>query len=195
MPSVTALRALLGASLGLGAMDVLWLDLALAPKVVADDDRAQSRAPVLASSLVAAPPAAVASPQPRGHEPPPVVATEEPPAVAAEPIVASEAVHEHRVYFETLSARLDTTAREALDLLAAKDGTFVLEGHADVRGDEALNEQLSAKRARVVAAYLHARGVEEARIEVGFVGEANASEGGDLWRDRRVDIRIDGGTR
>jgi len=204
MASVTALRAILGASLGLGAIDVLWLDMVLAPKVV----DAEPHAP--AARLAAVPPAPTPDPAPvpavAAAEPPtvapappvepapaePAPAVEPPPAPPPEPPPAPDTA---QVYFETRSAELDSDARANLDLLAGQPGTFVLEGHADARGRERFNDALSRDRALAVQAYLVERGVDAARIEVRYVGEDAAVRRGELWRDRRVDIEITGGPR
>jgi len=205
MASVTALRALLGASLGLGTLDLVWLDLALAPEVVERAPAAHASAPAPAPS-----PTNAASAGPAPADAPrtePVAASASPPADAAvgevttagavaepAPPVAPRAA---RVYFATRSAALDHRAREALRRVAAvagTDGELVLEGHADHRGDERLNDELSRQRAVAVEAYLVGLGVARAQIRVGYVGEAEALDT-ELWRDRRVDIQISGGPR
>jgi outer membrane protein OmpA-like peptidoglycan-associated protein len=178
MASSTALRMMLGASLGLGAFDLLLIDVALAPEVVADSvvsPRFTPQDPLLA--VVATGTAAPLAPAPE-----PVA------VVAASPVVKSH------VYFKTMSATLDGTARVALDALAVTGATIVLEGHADERGDDGYNTKLSRKRALAVQRYLVERGAERERIKVRFAGEDGADDP-DLWRDRRVDIQITGGPR
>jgi outer membrane protein OmpA-like peptidoglycan-associated protein len=221
MPSVTALRALLGASLGLGAIDLLWIDLALAPKVLEAEP-----APAMAAVTPAPPPPAVTptpapaaapapaptpAPAPAAPEPdvaitpaadppadPPADPSADPPTdPPADPPVDPPAVTTETVYFATRSDDLDTDARATLDALAARAGTFTLEGHADMRGRERFNEALSRRRALAVQSYLAERGVDADRIDVRYVGEdaATAADDGELWRDRRVDIQITGGPR
>lgn len=193
MLSVTALRAILGASLGLGAVDLLWFDFVLAPRIVrgeppariavvepAADTPTPAPPPVAPAVEVAPVPEAVPTP-----EPVPEPAPASPPAAP---------VHD-QVYFATRSAELDDAARATLDRLAAGTGAFVLEGHADVRGREHFNDALSRRRALVVHGYLVERGVDAAHIEVRHVGEEDAAVDGELWRDRRVDIQITGGPR
>jgi outer membrane protein OmpA-like peptidoglycan-associated protein len=176
MPSAIALRALLGAGLGLGALDVVWINVALAPQLIAAD----SPPPVVRAQVVEETPA------------PPVDPVAPPPAPVEEPrapLVAS-------VYFETGSSELSAASRKALAELVAKapeSGEIVAEGHADARGTERLNEALSKNRAVAVQEALVQLGVAQARIQVKFAGAANSSS--ELWRDRRVDIQIAGGTR
>jgi outer membrane protein OmpA-like peptidoglycan-associated protein len=206
MASVTALRAILGASLGLGAIDVLWLDMVLAPKVVGAEPQApatrlasaspeavpqQPVEPAPTPDPAPAPAPAVAAAEPTPTPPPAVEPT---PAPAPEPAPAA-APASTQVFFETRSTELDRDARDALDRLAAQAGTFVVEGHADARGRERFNEALSRDRALAVQAYLVEHGVDAARIQVRYVGEDAAAHRGELWRDRRVDIEITGGTR
>ena len=172
MASLVALRALLGAGLGLGALDLIWINVAIAPRLVEHEPAAH----------VAATP------------PPLVTPIEQPPAPA--PDAAPEPPAIKRVYFATDSAALEARSRDALAELVADAGStaqFVLEGHADYRGTEALNETLSKDRAFTVQEALVRLGVARARIRVNYAGEAPPSSA--LWRDRRVDIQILGGTR
>jgi outer membrane protein OmpA-like peptidoglycan-associated protein len=176
MPSAIALRALLGAGLGLGALDVAWINMGLAPPLMAAD-----APPPVQAHVVEETPTPTPTVEPVTTPPAPV-------EVPMEPMVAS-------VYFETGSAELSATARKALAQLVAKapHGEIVAEGHADARGPERLNEALSKNRAVAVQQALVRLGVAEARIQVKFAGAANSSS--EMWRDRRVDIQIAGGTR
>lgn len=193
MLSVTALRAILGASLGLGAVDLLWFDVVLAPRVVRGEPPARVAVVEPRSEPALAPASApIPAPEPIA----PVVAAVPEPALepAPEPAPPPEPVDD-RVYFATRSADLDDAARATLDRLATGAGTFVLEGHADIRGRDHFNDALSRRRALVVEAYLAEHGVDRGRIEVRYVGEEDAATAGELWRDRRVDIQITGGPR
>ena len=172
MPSVTALRAILGASLGLGAIDVVWIDAVLAPRIV------DAAAPARRATPPAPAPVAVPRDAPRAAQ-----------------TVPTSLVTQERVYFATGSAGLDPAARATLDWLASHPGRFALEGHADARGRDRLNRDLSSARASAVAAYLAERGVERARIIVDYVGEAEAVASDEPWRDRRVDVHLIGGPR
>ena len=158
-----ALRALLGAGLGLGALDLVWINAALAPRLVET-----TPAPVIARSA-------------------PIVVTpiEQP----------REAIVDH-VYFDTGSAVLTARSREVLAHLAAITGATAqisLDGHADCRGTEALNQTLSKDRAVAVQDELVRLGIDRARIQIDYAGATRDSS--DLWRERRVDIQITGGMR
>lgn len=165
MPSLIVLRALVGAGLGLGALDVVWINAALAPH-----DDVEPSAPSIAPVLVREVPAAT-----------------EPPPRAREPVEA-------RVHFATMSAALDPRARARLAELVplARGGDVVLEGHTDQRGTEGLNRWLREQRAVAVRDHLVQLGVPRARVRIEVARGAGASR--ELWRDRRVEIRIAGGT-
>jgi outer membrane protein OmpA-like peptidoglycan-associated protein len=179
MASLMALRGLVAAGIGLGSLDLAWINFALGPRVIepgAAPAHARAEPRVIATPIVepAAEPAAEPAPE---H-------------VAAAPAVSEP------VYFSTLSRRLDHVATEILRRIverAAPDATIVLEGHADHRGDEALNRELSKQRAVSVARQLEKLGIERSRIRVGYVGEDETVDGTELWRARRVDIQITGG--
>jgi outer membrane protein OmpA-like peptidoglycan-associated protein len=184
MASVIALRALVSAGLGLGALDLVWINAGLAPALL---DPPSSHTVAVATPSEPAPTEAPPTPAP-------VAPVAPAPAIEATPD-AIEAVSE-RVYFTTNSAVLGVRGRKTLSKLvelAGPTAVFSLEGHADYRGDEASNRTLSKDRAISVQKELVHLGVERGRIHVGFVGEGQAS--GDLWRDRRVEIQITGGTR
>lgn len=172
MPSVIALRALLGAGLGLGALDVVWINVSLAPQLIAAE-----KPPLVQAQVVEETP-----------PPPP----EEPAPTPAPPVTPIEPPATATVYFETGSAELSAAGRKALaELVAhAPKGDIVAEGHADARGPERLNEALSKNRAVAVQQALIGLGVESARIQVKFAGAAHSSS--ELWRDRRVDIQVGG---
>lgn len=187
MPSVFALRMLLGAGLGLGALDVVWINAALAPRLVQDDT-----APAAAAAAISEPSASPREDHAPVHVAEPAPSEPEPSELAAktEPIINT------RVYFATASAALDARARNLLARLVADAGPaaqFLVEGHADYRGDESRNESLSKDRALSVEQHLVQLGIDRARIRVDYVGEGDAT--GELWRDRRVEIQITGGTR
>lgn len=204
MPSVFALRALLGAGLGLGALDLVWINASLAPRLAAapaasapEDTIATTATDTHAIELdepapapAAAAPLAPDAPPPEADE---VARTRE---ASRERTTERATVEIRRVYFDTGSATLRGTARKALARIAASAGertTFVLEGHADYRGDERFNQSLSEMRAKEVQRHLIQLGIDPARIHVGYAGEGNETQ--ELWRDRRVDIQITGGTR
>jgi peptidoglycan-associated lipoprotein len=82
---------------------------------------------------------------------------------------------------------------EIADCLKKQKGTVTLEGHADERGTEEYNLQLSNRRAASVKSYLSALGVPEKKLDtVGFGENRPASQGSgeDAWAtNRRVEIR------
>lgn len=212
MPTVLAQRLVLGASLGLGVLDVAWLDLALAPRVLARTGEPQDIAaqPAVARAAEVTPPrvADVPPPAPAVTEalpPAPAAAGEPAPANdvpssprADEPERPAREQIDEQVYFASMRAELDDRARATLDALvhdAPDDATFVLGGHADYRGEEAYNKKLSRRRADAVAGYLAERGIARQRIRIGYLGEEAPHPPDELWRDRRVDIQISRGPR
>ncbi len=75
-----------------------------------------------------------------------------------------------RVFFETDSSALTTTAQATLDKQAAwlnkyANYRILMEGHADERGTREYNIALGARRASVVVNYLVSRGVNAQRIQ------------------------------
>ena len=192
MPSAVALRIVLGASLGLGALDVVWINVALAPELAAGsrvDGAAKLGAATTSSSTP--PTTQPADISPRADTSARVAATTD-----AAPVATMAGVRV--VYFATMSAALDDKARAVLEELAAnisEDAVLVLEGHADHRGDEHLNDRLSRDRASAVATELARHGIPRARMSTRHVGETQATAGNarEVWRDRRVDIQITGG--
>jgi OOP family OmpA-OmpF porin len=96
------------------------------------------------------------------------------------------------------SAALDTTARAELDEFAKalKDSrlstfSFVVEGYTDATGTVHYNEGLSQRRAKSVAAFLTASGVEASRINAVGMGEKNPRSPNPYDPvNRRVEMRI-----
>ncbi|MFA6153338.1 OmpA family protein [Mesorhizobium sp.] len=96
------------------------------------------------------------------------------------------------------SAELDTTARAELDEFAKalKDSrlstfSFVVEGYTDATGTVHYNEGLSQRRARSVAAFLTASGIEASRIDAIGLGERNPRSPNPYDPlNRRVEMRI-----
>ena len=75
-----------------------------------------------------------------------------------------------RVFFETDSSSLTSTAQATLDKQAAwlnkyTNYRILMEGHADERGTREYNIALGARRASVVVNYLVSRGVNAQRIQ------------------------------
>lgn len=103
------------------------------------------------------------------------------------------------IFFRTAQTELDADAEERLARLGAlisdmDDLTVLVEGHADARGDETYNQELSAARAQAVRDVLVGAGVETARITTRAEGERfSAAEDADLDAlalDRRVHLSI-----
>ena len=183
--------------LGLGVADLVLLNVRVLP-------RALDRAAPVTAPLAVAPPVPLPPPAAPVPAPPPLVQPVEaagrvPPAVAP---AGERAGALARVTFETGVHHLDRRARKAVDVLAARLArsrgvTIFVEGHADQRGADAVNDLLSRRRAEEVAARLAAHGVR-ARIAVHANGAARPlSDRRDpvsLRRNRRVEIIVRGGT-
>ncbi|WP_428311834.1 OmpA family protein [Hydrocarboniphaga sp.] len=106
------------------------------------------------------------------------------------------------VNFDFDKATLTVNAKTLLDDVAdslqrVPSLNFEIGGHTDARGSEPYNLGLSLRRARSVADYLQARGIEPSRMHTEGYGETmpvadNATdEGREL--NRRVEIKIAGG--
>jgi peptidoglycan-associated lipoprotein len=95
--------------------------------------------------------------------------------------------------FDTASADLkadaDTKLKELADWANCNPkGALILEGHADPRGTQAFNMELSAKRAAAVREKLVGMGVRGDHIVISVYGE-NGPSMGSLQADRRVTVR------
>ncbi|TPJ41389.1 OmpA family protein [Mesorhizobium sp. B2-6-5] len=96
------------------------------------------------------------------------------------------------------SAEIDATARAELEEFAKalKDNrlstfTFVVEGYTDATGTVHYNEGLSQRRAKSVAAFLTASGIEPTRINAVGMGEKNPRNANPYDpANRRVEMRI-----
>src|SRR5690606_32869679 len=106
-----------------------------------------------------------------------------------------------QVYFRTAQSEVEPGAAERLSRIArlvrTMDGAVVLlEGHADPRGDEQYNIELSQARAESVRRILVDAGVPEDRIAISAEGESRSEAPIDdvdaLALDRRVSISIVG---
>jgi outer membrane protein OmpA-like peptidoglycan-associated protein len=103
------------------------------------------------------------------------------------------------VYFRTGEAALDAQVADRIGRLGRlmrdfEDFTLIVEGHADPRGEEEFNEELSAARAEAVRRVLIDSGLPAAQIALRATGERGAeSTAGDvdaMALERRVDLRI-----
>jgi OOP family OmpA-OmpF porin len=103
--------------------------------------------------------------------------------------------------FELNSAVLTPAAKVNLDeFIAANRGVDIqqltIAGYTDSTGSVALNDRLSAARARTVQAYLGSHGLRAAKYSVNGYGSAspvapNATAAGRA-KNRRVEIQVDG---
>jgi OOP family OmpA-OmpF porin len=79
-------------------------------------------------------------------------------------------------------------------LRSQPDMTFELRGHTDAIGDPAANQRLSEERARSVARFLVAEGIEDWRITVTGFGESRQVADNDTPQgrasNRRVELRV-----
>jgi len=103
------------------------------------------------------------------------------------------------VLFDFDKADLKPAAEDRLQHLLTvvngKPGSRVaIEGHTDVRGEEAYNQSLSERRAQAVRTWLVGRGVAADRLTATGAGESRPARQGDTEADhqanRRVEIRI-----
>jgi len=103
------------------------------------------------------------------------------------------------VLFDFDKADLKPAAEEKLQqvltVVNSRPGSQVaIEGHTDVRGDDAYNQSLSERRAGSVRAWLAGHGIEPARITATGAGESRPLRTGDTEAEhqanRRVEIRI-----
>jgi outer membrane protein OmpA-like peptidoglycan-associated protein len=113
--------------------------------------------------------------------------------------IAMQEALDIEVYFRTGESTLDERVVGRVERLGKlmqefDDFAIVVEGHADPRGEEAFNEQLSAERAASVRAALIASGLPADRISTRAAGErdSGATEGDldAMALERRVDLSI-----
>jgi outer membrane protein OmpA-like peptidoglycan-associated protein len=189
------------ACLTLGLADLMFLNLVVFPRV-ADDGVA---GPVPTTLVAAALPEAAPLPtslhdEPAPPPPQPQPQPAEPPFARPARVVSD---FQEAVLFETGRAKLDKEGRALVDRLASRLTTLparpvVIEGHADLRGEEDLNDQLSRARARSVLRRLVTLGVPRDRIVLRAYGSRRPVARGALpealRRNRRVEISIRAGT-
>lgn len=111
---------------------------------------------------------------------------------------------DERLFFDTDSASLRPDGKRELDQIAEmyrerqsneRWKALRVSGHADQRGPESYNMELSKQRAERVREYLVSRGVPEDIIDVRAYGEErplvpNADSSADLQKNRRVQFEI-----
>lgn len=120
------------------------------------------------------------------------------PAPAAAPEPAPRAIVLEDVNFEFDKATLRPEAYETLDkavetLRGWGQGTVEVGGHADSKGSEAYNMELSRRRAESVREYLISKGVPAEQLVTKAYGESQpiADNGNDIGRfkNRRVELK------
>jgi outer membrane protein OmpA-like peptidoglycan-associated protein len=222
LTSTAQLTVAAACTLALAAIDLAWLNVVLAPAVLDGGDRgdppsfarvAQAEGELETGPRQASPPPA---PAPAAADP------VEGAVAVAEPDAGGEGIEEiadlesatatrcegddpalfRRVYFERGSAALSPEATERIDALAAvavaeAPASFIVEGHADSRGSERLNDELSRERAVAVADRARAAGVPGSILMVRHFGERSliAPETPDSrWRNRRVVLCLSNGS-
>ena len=176
--------------LGLGAANLVWIDLYLGPRVLSSDPVQVTH---VARALEPVEPVDSFSDESARGSAGTVDPTKDEASAAAQKDAAREVI-----YFDSMSSRVGSSSRAKLAEVAKRAGVrgiIHLEGHTDYRGDATYNEQLSKWRVDNVGGELIKQGVDAARIVRTCVGEGSANEVIDteLWRDRRVDIWIKGG--
>ncbi len=105
------------------------------------------------------------------------------------------------VLFDFDKAELKPAAEEQLGRLltvvnSKPNAAVAIEGHTDVRGDDAYNQALSQRRAEAVRAWLIAHGASAERLTATGAGKSrplrNGTTEADHQANRRVEIRIRG---
>jgi len=100
--------------------------------------------------------------------------------------------------FVTESATIVPEAEAVLDLLATAiqkncaGKKITIEGHCDVRGDEAYNQELSERRAEAVKVYLVSKGVPADQLSTVGYGESRPLSETDHALNRRVAFVVEG---
>jgi outer membrane protein OmpA-like peptidoglycan-associated protein len=101
------------------------------------------------------------------------------------------------IHFEPNSARVRPESGPLLGNLVAamlspelRSSRFVIEGHADARGGQALNQRLSQERAEEVRLYLVALGVSPARLKAVGKGAAEPANPLDPLADENRRVRV-----
>jgi len=121
------------------------------------------------------------------------------PATPAEPVKPTAVAAKTIVRFPTASSQLTAETMAALggfirQAQAQPDAVILVEGHADQRGEQDLNQRLSLLRAASVAAFLKKEGLPPAQLRVRGLGSMhpkNPENTPAAWAEnRRVELRI-----
>ena len=79
----------------------------------------------------------------------------------------------------------------ALFLKENPNVTVIVEGHADITGNDRINQPLSERRARAVADYLIRRGIEEHRLTPIGYGSKRPKDTNETAEGRQMNRRMD----
>jgi outer membrane protein OmpA-like peptidoglycan-associated protein len=188
------------ACLTLGAAEVAYLNLEVAPGLVAagsDDETARDPESVAAAAPSSPPAAIPAASAATTDSPAATIAPDQRTEPAAAPALAGS-VRSIQIVFGRDEAHLGPGERARLDEIAAEmavepELNATVDGHTDRLGEPEHNDELSQRRAAEVASYLVDGGVDRSRLTVRWFGERQPlpfdREGADP-RNRRVDIRL-----
>ncbi len=115
--------------------------------------------------------------------------------------ILNDFVRQHRIQFETASARLTRAGRGVLkriigSIARCPNTLITVEGHTDSDGDEAYNVTLSQQRAEAVVEYLRQAEIEPSRLHAIGYGEARPIASNDSAegksRNRRIEFNVVG---
>jgi outer membrane protein OmpA-like peptidoglycan-associated protein len=107
----------------------------------------------------------------------------------------------YKVYFPSGGTKLDAKANEVITAAAAHASKYpsprvVAAGYTDTQGNDAANEALSLKRARVVAAAMRIRGIAREAVNAQGYGEdfpdVRTADGVAEPKNRRVELQVGG---
>lgn len=93
---------------------------------------------------------------------------------------------------DAIAAKAEPALQQVAQFIAAEPvGNVVIEGHTDAVGSDKYNRDLSLRRARAVAVWLIAHGVEKSRLSERGKGEAEPVASNDTPTGRAKNRRVD----
>ncbi|WP_439090096.1 OmpA family protein [Serratia bockelmannii] len=93
---------------------------------------------------------------------------------------------------DAIAAKAEPALQQVAQFIAAEPvGNVVIEGHTDAVGSDKYNQDLSLRRARAVAVWLIAHGVEKSRLSERGKGEAEPVASNDTPTGRAKNRRVD----
>lgn len=100
------------------------------------------------------------------------------------------------IHFETAKHGLNKTSIAILNqvlktLNSNPTAQLEINGHADSRGDEASNMQLSIRRSEAVKAFLVSKGIDQSRLVINAFGESNPKASNDTADGRAKNRRVE----